>query len=67
MAKLTAKQWNARAQAYTEVANLLGDLDWTDNKAEREQGYVLAEYFRRRADKCFDRANDLEQMEKKNK
>ena len=48
---MTAKQWEARAEALRECAEHL-DQCWTEDKDEREQGRIVADELRKRADHC---------------
>jgi hypothetical protein len=48
---MNSKQWIARAEAYEECATHLG-LAWTEDAEEREQGKILARWFREKAIDC---------------
>lgn len=54
---MTPKEWLARSEAYHEAAEHIGEMDWTDDPAERKQGKIVAEKLRDESIKCAKRAN----------
>ena len=57
MKNLTKKQWLARAEAYFEAAEHLGQ-SWTDDPEERRQGDKVSCRLRDISNKCFERADE---------
>jgi hypothetical protein len=53
---LNKEQWLARAEAYFEAAEHLGQA-WTDNPEERTQGDIVSCRLRDISNKCFERAD----------
>jgi hypothetical protein len=56
---MTSKQWRARAEVYEECAGHL-DLCWTDNKAELQQGNIVAARLRKLCDDAHAKAERME-------
>lgn len=56
-AKLTNAQAMARYEAYSEAADHLENLGWSEDKTELAQGLIAAQHLRRQAQKYLDLAN----------
>lgn len=54
---MTAEQWKARAEAWNECAEHLGQR-WTDDPDEKEQGGIVAKELRAKSATCLRIASD---------
>lgn len=57
--KLTAKQWNARGNVYSDLAEKLADGGQYIQPEENEQGLLLVDGLNAKAQECWQRAYKL--------
>lgn len=62
--RLSAAEWRARAEAYSEAAEHLGQ-NWTDDPTERRQGEVVAARLRTNQEACLRMAEARERRDTK--
>lgn len=63
-AKLTPAQALARYEAYTEAADHLENLGWSEDKTELAQGLIAAQHMRRQAQKYLALAHSRRNPDK---
>lgn len=57
--KMTAKQWNARGNVYSDLAEKLADGNQYMQPIENEQGLLLVDGLNAKARECWDKAHEL--------